>query len=533
MSKKTDCYIINKKGISMDKLVLSLDFGTQSARAALFNKKGEAVAMIKSPYYPPYVSEQKGYAEQDPDYYYQVLVDSLKRLTSENADKVDKIIGATITTFRDSSVQLDKDLKPLRKCILWLDQRNAKASEKLPLLHRILFTLVGMKNTIELNRKRTMAHWIKENEPEIWAKTYKYVNISGYLTYKMTGQLVDSASSVTGHYPINFKKRKWYKEGALKGRVYGIPSSMLCELKLPGEILGVMTDEFADLVGLPRGIKLVATGSDKACETVGLGALNPNTGAISYGTASTIEVTNSRFYEPEPFLPAYPAAVPKLYNMEVQVYRGYWMLTWFTKEFASELIDAAKVQELAVEEMANAKLELIPPGSDGLVLQPYWGPGLRRPLSKGAVIGWSDIHTKYHFYRAIIEGIAYALREGLEGIERSQHHEIKQLMISGGGSQSDIICQITADVFGLPVSRVQTFETTSLGAAIATFLALGEFENIDIALHAMSHKSITFYPDEKAHERYNYLYKNAYIKLYPHAKDIYREIKKYNEKFEQ
>ena len=515
----------------MDKLVLTIDFGTQSARTALINKNGEIVSMIKTLYNPVYYSEENGYAEQDADYYFEILRDSLSKLTLQNRDKLENIIGATITTFRDSSVQLGRDLKPLRKCILWLDQRNAKASEKLPLLHRFLFFLVGMKPTIELNRKRTVAHWIKENEPEIWKNTFKYVNISSYLTYKLTGNLVDSASSVTGHYPINFKKRKWYRQGAMKGRIYGIPSSMLCELKQPGEVLGVISDKFAREVGLPCGIKLIATGSDKACETIGLGALNPSTGAISYGTASTIEVTNSKFFEPEPFLPAYPAAVPNLYNMEVQIYRGYWMLTWFTKEFASELLDEAKIQQLAVEELANSKLEMIPPGSDGLVLQPYWGPGLRRPLSKGAIVGWSDIHTKYHFYRAIIEGIAYALREGLEGIEKSQHHEVKRLMISGGGSQSDTICQITADVFGLPVSRVQTFETTSLGAAIATFTALGEFESIDVAIKSMSHKSITFKPNEKAHEQYNYLYKNAYVKLYPHIKHIYKDIKKYNDKY--
>lgn len=515
----------------MDELVLTIDFGTQSERASLINKKGKIVGMVKIPYDPPYVSEKKGYAEQDPDYYFEILKKSLSQLTSEHKDQLKNIIGATITTFRDSSVQLDKDLKPLRKCILWLDQRNAKAEEKLPLLHRFLFLLVGMRPTIELNRKRTMAHWIKENEPEIWAKTYKYVNISGYLTYKLTGNLVDSASSVTGHYPINFKKRKWYREGALKGRVYGIPGSMLCELKQPGELLGYISDELADEVGLPRGIKLIATGSDKACETIGLGALNPNTGAISYGTASTIEVTNSKFFEPEPFLPAYPAAVPNLYNMEVQIYRGYWMLTWFTKEFAAELIDEAKISAWTAEELANEKLSEIPPGSDGLVLQPYWGPGLRRPLSTGAIVGFSDIHTKYHMYRAIIEGIAYALREGLEGIEKSQHHKVKKLMISGGGSQSDVICQITADIFGLPVSRVQTFETTSLGAAIATFTALGEFESIDVAIKAMSHKSNTFIPDEETHKQYNFLYKKAYVRLYPHAKDIYKEIKKYNNKY--
>ena len=126
----------------MEKLILTIDFGTQSERTSLINKKGEIVAIVKTKYEPAYVSEHQGYAEQDPDYYFEILKNSLVQLTSEHKDKLQNIIGATITTFRDSSVQLDKDLKPLRKCILWLDQRNAKASEKLPLLHEILFTLI-------------------------------------------------------------------------------------------------------------------------------------------------------------------------------------------------------------------------------------------------------------------------------------------------------------------------------------------------------------------------------------------------------
>ena len=516
--------------MSTSPLILTLDFGTQSLRVSLIDKKGDIKHIVKEAYNPAYFSKENGFAEQNPDFYWDLAVTALKKLTKEAGDEVNNIIGATLTTFRDSSVQLDKHLKPLRPCILWLDQRMAEAREKLPLLHSLAFKLVGMENTIELNRKRTIAHWLKENEPETWARTYKYVNISTYLNYKLTGELVDSAASLTGHYPIYFKKRKWYKEGALKGRIFGIPNRMLPELKQPGEQLGVIKDTVADECGLPHGIKVMATGSDKACETVGLGALSRDMGAISYGTASTIEVSNRKYYEPEKFLPAYPAAVPGWYNMDVQIYRGYWMLTWFSREFASEVVTEAKIANLAVESLLDSKLYTIAPGSDGLVLQPYWGPGLSRPLAKGAIIGFSDVHTRYHLYRAIIEGIAYALREGLEGIEKSQKHKVKQLMISGGGSQSDAICQITSDVFGLPVSRVQTYETTSLGAAIATFVALGEFPSIEEAIKEMSRVSSTFYPDNTNHKKYNYLYNKVYLKMFPQLKDVYKDIKKYDKK---
>lgn len=519
----------------MDKkpLALTIDFGTQSLRTALVDNKGNIVAIVKNKYDPVYVSKQNGYAEQDADFYWDNCKKALKQLCEENKDKLSRIVGATVTTFRDSAVLLDADNKPVRSIILWLDQRTAKAKEKLPFLHTTIFKLVGMKDTIVLNRKRTMAHWIKENEPDLWAKTKKYVNISTYIIYKLTGRLADCPSGVTGHYPINYKKCKWYKENALKGGVFGIPQYMLCELVNPCDPISHIKDEVADEVGLPHSITLYASGSDKGCETLGLGALSKDIASISYGTASTVEVSNKKYHEPEKFLPAYGAVVPGWYNMEVQIYRGYWMIGWFTREFAQKETDEAAIQRLAVEEILNKNLSRIPPGSDGLVLQPYWGPGLKRPLAKGSIVGFSDVHTKEHIYRAIIEGIAYALREGLEGIEKSQRHKVKEIRISGGGSQSDSICQITADIFGLPVRRVQSIEATTLGAATSVFVATKVFDTVEEAMEKMTHVKTEFSPNKLAYQQYQYLYKKVYLKLFPQLDDVYKDLKKYDIKFIQ
>lgn len=501
-------------------LVLTLDFGTQSVRASLINKQGEIVYLAKKVYQPVYFSNKKGYAEQHADFYWENLLECLKEITANNKDRLQDIVATTVTSFRDSAVLLDKNNKPLRPVILWLDQRLAKASEKMPKLHKFAFKLVGMYDTVVLNRTRTMAHWVKENEPELWAKVDKYVNISTYIIYKLTGELADSPGGYTGHYPLYYKKRVWYKEGAMKGRIYGVPERMLAKVVQPGEVLGTLRDEVADLVGLPKGLKFISTGSDKGCETIGLGCLTPDLGALSYGTACTIEVSNPKYYEPEPFLPAYAAAVPNLYNLDVQIYRGYWMLKWFASEFASELEQEARLRNIAIEKILDEWLDDVTPGSDGLLLQPYWGPGLARPLAKGAIIGFSNIHTRKHIYRAIVEGIAFALREGLESIEKSQKHKVQSLRISGGGSLSDTICQITADIFGLEISRVQTIESTSLGAAIATFTAIKEFDSIEEAVNKMTKLSQTFKPDKKRHELYNRIYEDVYLSVYPHLEEL-------------
>ena len=507
-----------------DSLVLTIDFGTQSVRTSLINKKGEFVYITKKVYEPAFFSLKKGYAEQRADFYWDCLIECLQKLASENKPILNKIIAMTVTTFRDSAVLLDKDYNPLRPIILWLDQRLAEAKEPLPKLHRFIFRLVGMTNTVDMNRTRTMAHWVKENEPELWSSVDKYVNVSTYINYKLTGELADSPGGMTGHYPLYYKKGVWYKEGALKGRIYGVPNRMLPKLVKAGGTIGQIKDEVAKLCGLPKGLPLIASGSDKGCETIGLGCLKPDIGAISYGTACSIEVSNPHYYEAEPFLPAYVASVPGLYNMDVQIYRGFWMLRWFASEFASELEKEAKKKHVPIETILNDWLNDVSPGSDGLLLQPYWGPGLARPLAKGAIVGFSSVHTRKHIYRAIVEGIAFALREGLECIEKAQKHKVKSLRISGGGSLSDEVCQITADIFGLEISRVQTIESSSLGAAIATFVAVKEFDSVEEAVENMSKVAETFKPNLANHHIYEKIYREVYLKVYPRLKPINEQI---------
>ena len=204
------------------------------------------------------------------------------------------------------------------------------------------------------------------------------------------------------------------------------------------------------------------------------------------------------------------------------------MINWFLKEFGGKKIDdLISTDSLAVD--FNEKLASVPAGSDGLVLQPYWGPGLARPLAKGAIIGFSDCVTNEHVYRAIIEGIAYALREGLEHFEKKIHHSIPKIRISGGGSQSDEVCQITADIMGRDVTRVQTYETSSLGAAIAGFLAIGEYKSPEEAVKNMVVPTKTFTPNPENKAKYDYLFKNCYMKMYPRLHGIYRSIKTFNQ----
>ena len=160
-----------------------------------------------------------------------------------------------------------------------------------------------------------------------------------------------------------------------------------------------------------------------------------------------------------------------------------------------------------------------------MILQPLWGAGVKRPEARGAIIGFNDIHTRIHIYRAIIEGIGYALLEGAEQIEKKLGHKFDAFAISGGGSQSDAICQISANLLNRSVYRVQTHETSGLGAAIAAFVGLGHYKNFEEAIDAMSHPTDWFQPDPKEAKLYRKIYSQIYRKMYRQVKPLYKELR--------
>lgn len=504
---------------------MTFDFGTQSVRASIFDDQGNSLAAEKEPYRPAYFASKPGYAEQDPEYYFQCLCACTKRLAEKNEGLLADVQAITMTCFRDSAVLLDKDNKVLRPMILWLDQRMAKCEEKLPLLSRLAFALVGKTGTININRRRTAANWIKENEPEIWAKCEKYVSISTYFIYRLTGQLVDCPSDFTGHYPLDYKKREWYKEPTkhMQGQVFSLEKNQLCKLVSGGAFLGEITEDAANLTGLQVGMKMYAAGSDKSCETLGTGVVDETMCSVSLGTACTIETTSKKFISPAPFLPAYPSVSPDRYNTDIQIYRGFWMINWFLSQFAGVDIEDVALADINPEEY-NAKLRDVPPGSGGLIVQPFWGSNLDKPETKGLIVGFSDSVGKEHVYRAIIEGIAYELREAKERFEKSVHRKFTTVRIAGGGARSPEICQIIANVLGTRVERVQTIETASLGAAISGFISIRRFGSPEQAVNSMVHKSDFFDPEINEKQVYDELFNNVYKKLYPKLKSTYKYL---------
>ena len=326
-----------------------------------------------------------------------------------------------------------------------------------------------------------------------------------------------------GHIPFNSKTRAWQKKGELTRCVFDIEGEKLPELVEPGELLGSITAEASRRTGIPAGLPLIATGSDKGCETLGLSCIAPDSAAIGLGTTATIQFTLDRYMEPLPFIPAYPAVLKSHYNPEVQVYRGYWLISWFKREFAAKEVQEAESRGVPPEELLNARLAEVPAGCGGLVFQPYFTPGVVMPKARGAIIGFSDSHTRIHIYRAIVEGINFALLDGLLTMERRGGVKIKRLFVAGGGSQSDEICRITASMFGLPVCRIQTYEAAGLGSAVVAFTAIGIYRDVREAVAAMVHVRDEFLPDMREHEKYRAIYDGVFSRIFGRLLPLYKK----------
>lgn len=509
-------------------ILLSLDIGTQSVRALAFSKSGDLIDHSRIEYRPAYHSEHPGWAEQDPEYYWQTLSQACLDLWKKGIVSPDTIAGVSITAQRATVVNLDKKGSPLRPAILWLDQRKAGKVPKLGLFWRFIFGISRLRHIIDYFQAEAEINWIKEHQEDVWEQTEHFLLLTGYIHYKLTDFFKDSIACQVGFVPFNFKQHKWENSRNWKWEALSVKPGTLPALIPPGERLGIISDTAAIATGILPGTPVIAAASDKACEVLGAGCLQVHQGCIGYGTTATININSDIYFEPVTLVPAYPSAKPNAFNTEVQIFRGFWMVSWFKEQFAQKENGIALKQNISPESILEQGAAKIPPGSLGLTLQPYWNPGIRFPglEAKGSIIGFGADHKKEHLFRAILEGLAYGLREGREKIEKKSKTPIRELFVCGGGAKSDLVMQITADVFGIPAMRPNVTETSGLGAAILASVGCGLHPDLETAVAQMTRTGEIFDPNPKTVLIYNALYHKVYRRIYPKLKPLFQAIQK-------
>jgi sugar (pentulose or hexulose) kinase len=413
----------------------------------------------------------------------------------------------------------------LRPAILWIDQRLADVERWPPGWMHLPLRLLGLYRPVIDLIRNCEANWIRQNQPEIWQQTHKLLLLSGYLHFKLTGSYTDSVGNNVGYLPFDRKTFRWAGGWDIAWKMFPIEPEKLPDLVDPTEPIGQVTEQAAKETGLPRGLPVIAAASDKACEILGSGCLTPETGCLSYGTLATVSTATAQHIKLGPLLPPFPGAVPGEYYTEVSIMRGYWLVRWFKEEFGLQEKLIAEERNVAPEMLFDEMIRTVPPGSMGLVLQPYWTPGIFTDYeAKGTITGFGEVHTRAHLYRAILEGLTYGLKEGAMLIERKSGVAMESLRVSGGGSQSPTAMQITADVFGLPAVRPHTYETSTLGAAIVAAVGLKIYGSFRDALKAMTRPRDQIEPIPENNQIYQELFQRVYRKLYPRMRPLLKEI---------
>lgn len=503
--------------------VMAVDSGTQSVRAIVYDMEGNEVAKAQAPH-EPYFSLKPGWAEQRPEDYWEKFCKVTNEVTKSKNFDPKKLSGLGITTQRSNIIPVDKNGTPLRNSIIWLDQRYTENPPPVNTKIKLLFGLMGKSKFINFIQKNSRFTWIYTYEPDIYKKTHKFCQVTSWFVKKLTDKFRDSCAMYVGYWPLEYKKFDWYKIDEIMG-LFNLTRDHLPDIYKPHEILGQVTKKASQETGLPEGLPVIVGAGDKQSESLGSGAITPDIGNISFGTATTLEIVTKKYLEDgKSRYFTWCSAMPDAWNLECFIYRGFWMVRWYTQQMGQREAIEAKKRNVAPEVIFDEVIKDIPPGSLGLMLQPYWTPLPSLEFGKGSIIGFGSAHTRAHIYRAILEGIGYELRRLGELAQDKTKVPLKEIRVGGGGSKSDMAVQIAADIFNLPTKRMKTYETCALGAAIDAAVGTGMFADFDEAVGAMVKTGDEFTPDKKSHEIYDELFKDVYMKTYDSLAPLYKRI---------
>ncbi|MFG2427870.1 FGGY-family carbohydrate kinase [Streptomyces sp. NPDC048590] len=463
---------------------IGIDNGSQSSKVTVFDDRGRAVSEGRAAL-RPYDTPRPGVVEHpDDDLWVSIGEASRAALAGFGGDPAD-IMGVGLCTIRFCRAVLKADGSLAQPVMSWMDERVG-----LPYAH---------------------------TDPEA-----AYVTTSsGYISHRMTGEFRDTAANYAGMWPLDPDTWRWSEEEPVLA-ASGIPREMLFELVLPGEVLGEVTRAAALHTGIPAGLPVVATANDKAVEALGCGLRAPDSLLVSLGTYVAGMATGPRnIADAEGFWTNY-ACAPHAYLYESGgVRRGMWTVSWYRDLLGEEAAKAAREAGLSIEDHLNAEASRVPAGSDGLMTVLDWlAPG-DAPYRKGTLLGFDGRHGRSHIYRSVLEALAMTVHGAADLMAGELGTEYTEVIVSGGGSRSDLMMRIHADVYGVPARRAEASSAAGLGSAICAAVGLGVYPGFDEAVDAMVRPGEVFLPDHEGHQVYRRL-EPVYRDVREHTDALYR-----------
>ncbi len=476
--------------------------GTGGSRAVLINTNGSVVASATVEH-QPFASPEIGWAEQDPRDWWRASAAAIRQVLAEENIIADEIVAVGLSGQMHGAVFLNESDEVLCPSIIWCDQRTEKQC-------RELTKEIGAENLIRLvsnpaltNFTLTKMLWLRDNEPEIWNQVRTVLLPKDYVRFRLTGDKATEVSDASGTLMLDVQNRKWSSEILAAA---GISESLLPRLYESAEITGTISAECAEEIGLKAGTPVVGGAGDNAAGAIGMGIVRTGAVSATIGTSGVVfAVTDSPFVDLKGRIHTFCHAAPNRWHNTGVTQAAGLSFRWFRDNFASHL----SYDEL-VEEAAK-----IPVGANGLLWTPYL-MGERTPHidphARASLIGLTASHTKSHVVRAILEGVAFSLRDSIE-IFKELNIPIETIQLGGGGARSALWRQIQADVYGQPVVTVEAEEGAAYGAALIAGVGVGNWKTIDDACVKSVRIAKNIEPDNQSMSVLNYQYK-AYQSVY-------------------
>ena len=448
------------------KYLMGIDEGSQSAKITIFDTEGHIVCEGKHPL-RPYNLPKPGYVEHPDDDWWDAICAASKKCMDKFEGNPADILAIGLCTIRYCRAYLKADGTLAQPALSWMDIR---VSQPYDFSNDECAYIVGS---------------------------------SGYITHRLTGEKKDSVSIYEGGWPIDVDNWKWSDDPAAY-EANGMPREMLFDLVMPGEILGHVTEEAASATGLPAGVPVVATANDKAVEGLGTGCIGDDTVCLSLGTytAAMMEGHENAKY-PSYYWPKF-SSIPNRYLYDTDgIRRGMWTISWFRDVLGEGYANIAREKGMSPEEYLGVEAMEAPVGSDGLMTVLNWLAPVDARYRKGIMIGFDGRHKRAHIYRSLLEGVAMTMRRHIYNMTDELGVNIDKVIVTGGGSSSDLFMQILADVFNIKTVRNEVNGAAGLGSAICAAVAAGVYPDFDTAVANMVRITDTFEPDPEAHAVYS------------------------------
>ncbi len=501
--------------------LIGADIGTSGTKTVLFDTAGNVVssATVEYPLYQP----QNGWAEQDPADWWDAVARTIQTVVKESGVDAGDIKGIGLSGQMHGLVMLDENGQVLRRSIIWCDQRTAKECDEIT-------AKVGAKRLIEITANPALTGftaskilWVRNNEPEIYAKCRHILLPKDYVRYMLTGEFATEVSDASGMQLLDVPNRCWSDEVLEK---LEIDKSMLAKVYESPEVTGYVTAEVAKLTGLKEGTPVVGGAGDNAAAAVGTGVVVDGKAFTTIGTSGVVFAhTSNLSIDPKGRVHTFCCAVPGCWHVMGVTQGAGLSLKWYRDNFCAAEMQTAEGMGVDPYYLMDKQAERVPIGCNKLLYLPYL-MGERTPHldpdCRGVFFGLSAIHTRRDLLRAVMEGVTYSQRDSVE-ILREMGVTIDEMLACGGGGSSPLWRQMLADVFGCEVSTVASKEGPALGVAILAGVGAGVYESVEAGCKAVIKTNPPQKPVLEHTEEYEKYYQ-IYRDLYPSLQQNYKQL---------